>query len=270
MKIRDLGSLSGEVWLFGGAYSNLQATGALLAAAGRHAIPGARLICTGDLVGYCASPAEVLAAVKASGAAVIAGNVERQLAVGAPDCGCGFSPGSACARLSQSWFAHADARVDAGWRNWMQALPDLAIFAHEGRRYAVVHGGLSDIARFLWPDTPEVAFVQEITAIIAAAGPVHGIIAGHCGVAFERMVQGVSWINAGAIGLPPHDARPMTRYASLRADGARFHRLSYDHQAAIAAMRTAGLVQGYEQTLEGGLWPSEDMLPAQMKRPEAL
>ena len=263
MQIRQVGSYTGDVWLFGGAYSNAEATRAFLA---RASAAGAPMIGTGDMVGYCADPRPVLEMLDAAGAALIAGNVERQLGAGAADCGCGFAPGSACERLAASWYPYAEAQLPARWRDRLMALPDMAVFAHEGRRYAVVHGGLTDIALFLWPCSPEEAFRQEITAIAAAAGPVDGVIAGHCGLAFERVIDGVHWINAGAIGLPPHDARPMTRYAVLGADGVRFHRLAYDHGGAAARMRAAGLAGGYAEALTGGIWPSEDILPAELRR----
>lgn len=266
MEIRDLGSLTGPVWLFGGVYSNLSALDSLLGLAQRHGVRPGNLLCSGDIIGPGADPVACLQAIEASGAVVIAGTTERQLAVGASDCGCGYAPGSTLARLSEGWYAQADRQVSGRWRDWLSALPDLAVFAHEGRRYGVVHGGLTDIARDLWPSSPDAEFTQEITAITAAIGPVDAIIAGHCGLAFERVVGGVHWINAGAIGLPPNDGRPMTRYAILAADGARLHRLQYDVGAAQAAMQAAGLSQGYDTTLTDGLWPCQDGLPQAMRR----
>ncbi|MGR3540985.1 MAG: hypothetical protein ACU0BS_06105 [Hasllibacter sp.] len=58
----------------------------------------------------------------------------------------------------------------------------------------------------------------------------------------------------------------MGRYAAIRPEGVVIHRLAYDHAAAAREMRAAGLVQGYERTLETGIWPSEDVLPAAMRR----
>ena len=270
MKIQDLGTVSGPVMLFGGPYSNLSASRALLHEARRRGVAPGNLLCTGDVVGYGASPLETLSEIAASGAVVIAGNVEKQLAVGAADCGCGFAPGAACAVLSDGWYSFAEGQMTGAWRDWMEALPDAAVFAHEGRRYAMIHGGLTDISRFLWPSSPEAAFQQEITAIEAACGPVDGVIAGHAGLAFERLINGVHWINAGVIGLPPHDGRRATRYATLDADGARFHRLSYDPGAAVSLMQAAGLTQGYERTLTTGIWPSEDVLPPALRRQEFM
>jgi predicted phosphodiesterase len=265
MRIADLGTLTGDILCFGGPLSNLQALAALQGEAVRHGIAGRNMICTGDVAGYCAQPAETVALIRRMGAHVVAGNVEVQLASGAADCGCGFAPGSACDLLSGGWYAHAERAIDGAARDWMEDLPDMAVFAHEGRRYAVVHGGFTNIARFLWPTSSHTEFALELAAIQAAAGPVDGVIAGHCGVAFERDISGIHWINAGAIGMPPHDGRRQTRYVTLHPDGARVHALDYDVAGAVAAMHTAGLTQGYDRALETGIWPSEDILPKEMR-----
>ncbi len=262
MQLADLGEITGPLWLFGGACSNLQATQALLARAGQ---AGARLISTGDMVGYGADAVAVLELL-AHRADTVAGNVERQLAARAGECGCGFGAGSTCETLSRGWYGHADTQVGPEWRAWMAGLPDMLTFRHQGRRYAVLHGGASDISRFLWPSSPAREFRAEIAVVTAALGPVDAIIAGHSGLAFERIIDGVHWINAGALGLPPHDTRPETRFASLAADGVRFHRLAYDHAAAARAMRAAGLGGAYADTLHTGLWPSEEILPAPLRR----
>jgi len=265
LNIHDLGTLTGTLMLFGGPYSNLQALQAFLREADRRKVPHSRIICTGDVAGYCAHPGETVALLRDTGISVVAGNVERQLAEGAQDCGCGFEPGSTCEGLSAAWFAHADRAIDGAAREWMKALPDVCVFTHEGLRYAVVHGGLSDISRFLWPTTPDADFAQEIAAIAAACGPVDGVISGHCGLAFERVIGDVHWINAGVIGMPPHDMRPDTRFVVLSKDGARIERLSYDAKGAAQAMQKAGLTQGYDTALISGIWPSEDILPAEMR-----
>lgn len=65
---------------------------------------------------------------------------------------------------------------------------------------------------------------------------------------------------------PPHDGHRQTRYVTLHADGARVHALDYDVAGAVAAMRAAGgLTQGYDRALETGIWPSEDILPKEMR-----
>lgn len=260
-RVADWGGIEGPAVLFGGPCSNLQATRALLDAAG-----DATLICTGDLAAYCGDPGATAAAVRASGARVIAGNMERSLAEGGADCGCGFDEGAACAVMADAWFAHADRGIDSEARAWMESLPDLAVFRHAGRRWAVIHGGGTAVNRFLWASTPEAELAAEWAAVEALTGPVEGVISGHSGIGWAREVAGRPWINAGAIGLPPNDGDPRVEYAVLEGGRARLRRLAYDHASAAAAMRGAGLTQGYERCLETGFWPSEDMLPPGLRR----
>jgi hypothetical protein len=118
--ILDLGSA--PVLALGGPYSNLQALRARAAALG---VSPSRVICTGDVVAYCAEPEETIAAIRDWGCHVVAGNCEQQLALGADDCGCGFVQGSACDSLSKGWYAFAAARISSANRASMAQLPNL-------------------------------------------------------------------------------------------------------------------------------------------------
>ncbi len=266
---RYLGVMDGSVLLFGGPYSNFQATGALFEASSILGIPASRMICTGDVCAYCADPLETVRIVKASGCAVVAGNCELSLGARTDDCGCGFEEGAACDRFAVEWFRHADDALDDLFRAWMLDCPSIATFHAFGRRYAVVHGAASMVNRFLWPVATDDELAGEIALIEGVLGPVDGVIGGHTGIAFERRVavggRSVHWINAGAIGLPAHDGDPRTSYAVLEEGGVRFARLDYDHHAAAEAMRTAGLSAGYDRSLEIGWWPSEDSFPVDMR-----
>ena len=261
MKVQDFGVFEGPLVLFGGVYSNLQALEALISAVGDRPA-----ICTGDVVAYCADAASSVSLIRETGWPVVAGNCETQIAEEAPDCGCGFEDGSACDVLSLGWYPRALSQIDAEGRTWMAGLPDVGIFRHEGLRYGVVHGGATRNNRFLWPTSEASDFLEEAEALEAMIGHVDGIIGGHSGIGFQRKVGRWHWINAGAIGLPPHDGRRETRYAVLDRDGATLERLSYDAESARAAMLDAGMVGGYADTLLSGIWPSEDVLPTALRR----
>ncbi len=266
---RDFGLLDGPILLFGGPYSNFEATAALFERASVLGITGGRMICTGDVCAYCGNPAETARLMMGSGAQVVAGNCELSLGARAADCGCGFEDGAACDRFAMEWFRHADEALDDGARAWMRGLPGVGTFRAYGKRYAVVHGAASAVNRFVWPVAGDDVLRAEIALIERTLGPVDGVVAGHTGMAFERAVtvgeRAVRWINAGAIGLPAHDGDPRTSYALLTRDGVRFERLDYDHRTAAAAMRAAGLRAGYDRSLERGWWPSEDSFPEAMR-----
>lgn len=265
MQVQDLGELQGPVLLFGGPYSNLPATRQLLKVAGDIGISPTQMICTGDVVAYCADPVETLAMIRDSGCAVVAGNCERQLAKRALDCGCGFAAGTVCDVLSAGWYGFCAGKIGQNDRTWMANLPDWISFQHDGARYVVVHGGASDIARMLWPVSPKAAFAAEFDRVTVEIGRVDAIICGHSGIAFQRQTAQGRWINAGVIGMPPNDGQPETRFAILDAGKLQFHRLSYPAQQARDAMQSAGLTQGYQRALTEGYWPSEEVLPPEMR-----
>lgn len=266
MRIRDLGTLSGDLLLFGGVYSNLQALDALIERARNGGIPAQNAICTGDVVAYCADAAGAVARIRGWGGPVLKGNCEAQLAADAPDCGCGYDEGSQCSLLSRAWYAHARATVPAEAKAWMDHLPDRIVFCHNGLRYGVVHGGASDIAKFLWPVTPHEVLRKEIRILQSEIGVVDRIVSGHSGIAFQAEVDGVTWINAGAIGLPGHNGRADTTFVKISGKTIQNKYLHYNFKEQVEAMRRAGLTQGYHDTLATGYWPSEETLPLAMRR----
>jgi len=262
---QDLGQLNGPIVLFGGPYSNLQALEALFERARALGVGPERMICTGDVVAYCADAFAVSERMWSSGVPVVAGNCEKQLATRAKNCGCGFEDGSACDLLSVGWYGYASAQISDVQCRWMGQAPDIISFVNAGKRYAVIHGGHHDIARFIWPVSSEAVFDEEWQAVERSIGPIDKIIAGHCGVPFERQTPRGAWINAGVIGMPPNDGAPQTRFAVLDTGRVTFHTLDYDHVGAASAMEQTGLTQGYHSALLTGYWPSEDVLPPELR-----
>jgi hypothetical protein len=114
---------NGPLMVFGGPYSNLEATQAALDEAARLGIPADRIICTGDVVAYGADAAATVDLVRDGVGHVVMGNCEQSLAAGSDDCGCGFPAGSSCERLSAAWFAHGSRELNVDARTWMADLP---------------------------------------------------------------------------------------------------------------------------------------------------
>ena len=252
--------MEGPVLLFGGPYSNLNATQALLREARRLGIPPGRTICTGDVVAYCGRPAETVGAIRAAGIHVVMGNCEESLGWESPDCGCGFAEGTACERMAVEWYAYANRAISPDDRAWMRGLPRRIDIALGGRRLAVVHGSVGRINRFVFASSPE----ELKRAEIDLAGT-DGVVGGHCGLPFTQTPGGRLWHNPGAIGLPANDGTPRAWFSLLTPlrGGLRVeHRaLDYDHAGEARAMRRANLAGGYADALESGLWPSCGVLP---------
>lgn len=250
----------GPLLVFGGSYSNLEATQAIIAEGHRRFISPDRVICTGDVVAYGADAAATTNLIRDFGCHVVMGNCEESLAAGAQDCGCGFPEDSACRRLADAWFGHAVREMTSELQSWMSALPRRIDVELGGWQLAVVHGSTSSINRFIFASTSAAAKAAELDL----AG-VDGVIGGHCGMPFTQTVGGRLWHNAGAIGMPANDGTPRVWYSILQAHDGMVsvdHRsLRYDHATAARKMRQAGLPEGYAEALETGLWPSCDVLP---------
>jgi predicted phosphodiesterase len=246
--------------VFGGPYSNLEATRAMQNEANNLGIPANRVICTGDIVAYCADPEATVDLIRDWGIHVIAGNCEQQLAAGGADCGCGFEEGSTCDLLAKGWYPYANARISDASRTWMRELPDTLRFTYGGASIAVVHGGVAQTNKFIFASE-----TGELAAEHKAAGA-DVVIAGHAGLPFIASTTGGVWFNPGVIGMPANDGTAEVWYGLISATtrGLQFEtrRLAYDHRSAAAALRRSGHANSYARTLLTGTWPSLDILPA--------
>ena len=259
MAIKHLGDIAEKLLVFGGPYSNLAATMALQARAAELDIPAERIICTGDVVAYCAEPAQTIDLIRDWGIHVVMGNCEEALAFSEADCGCGFAEDSSCSTLAVTWYQYADRHVTVEQRRWMQGLPRSIEFKAGSRSFKLVHGSLSSINEFVFASSDAAAKLEQIRA----AG-VDVIIGGHCGIPFGQDIYNLFWLNAGVIGMPANDGGSHGWYMMIdpAADGLQvsWHRLDYDHATSRKTTMAAGMTE-YGQALLDGCWPSIDILP---------
>ena len=161
MKTQELGRKSGEMLIFGGVYSNLQALEKLHAIAIESNISPENIICTGDIVGYCAQPEESLRFI-------------REWA-----CGCNFDKGTRCDVFSRNWYPIAYQAVSDEMKTWLRDMPAFIRFEYAGNQGLVLHGGLKDVSQFIFKST-EWSVKQQILIETNA----DFILAGHCGLPF--------------------------------------------------------------------------------------
>lgn len=256
----DIGRFEAPLLVFGGPYSNRQATEALLGIAAARGIPPQRMICTGDIVAYCAEPEATTRLLRESGMPVVLGNCEESLANRDEDCGCGFEAGTTCDVLTDSWYPYASANLSEESRAWMKTLPASIKFTLQDRQFLVVHGSVSRINRFVFESTPMEEKRAEFERTEADC-----LIAGHCGIPFGQAVDDKFWLNAGAIGMPANDGTQDGWFLLLEPEDhgvyVSWHRLEYDAPSAYAAMQSAGQHNAYAEALLSGHWPSMDVLP---------
>ena len=258
----NLGVIEEPCLIFGGAYSNLQATQAVFEAAERMHIPGQRIICTGDIVAYCGDPHATVDLVRKKNIHTIMGNCEQSLAANSQDCGCGYESGSSCDLLSVQWYQYASTQLDQDSKNWMGKLAQSITFEMAGRTLSVVHGAVSSINQFIFPSTPKKTKQHELDLSGA-----DGIICGHSGIPFSQIIDQRLWHNAGVIGMPANDGSQRIWYSVLTPKDNQIevahHPLDYDFEAAFKSMNRNNLPEEYAKTLRTGLWDSDSIMPAQ-------
>ena len=263
---KDIGQLAGRVLVFGGVYSNLQALQKMKAIAESLSIPPEHILCTGDIVGYCAQPAECVEEIISWGIHSIAGNVEIQLREGEEDCGCDFTSGGRCDTFSRQWYPYAAGQMKPKHLEWMHELPDFITFDYEGKKALVVHGSFHGTSDFIFKST---AWSQKSIHFEDSGADL--ILGGHCGLPFSDSRNEKTWLNAGMIGMPATDGTPSVWYLLLEQDAAnnisfQHHSFEYDHATAARLMNEKGLPKSYAQTLSTGIWDNCEILPEEETR----
>ncbi len=253
-----IGTLSGKILIFGGVYSNFQALEKLITIAQSQSILPQNIICTGDIVGYCATPEDCLETIKNWGIHTVLGNVEIQLRDDADDCGCNFNTNSRCDIFSKQWFPFAQKNTSAASKQWLETLPDYLTFEYAEKRCLVVHGDYFETSGYVFRSTD-----WAIKQANFEASQVDVILGGHCGLPFASVQENKFWLNAGVIGMPANDATTRVWYMLLNDSPFSFehHFFDYDFQQAADLMIKNGLPKAYSNTLTTGLWDNCEILP---------
>ncbi len=245
--------------LLSDVHANLQAFEACLAhAEGQGA---QRLALLGDFVGYGADPLPVVRRVMAlqqAGALVVKGNHDA-MAVAPPQ------------------EVQAVGEASAGWTHQQLGAPELAFLdqlpltAQDGA-VLLVHASADQPEAWHYVYSHPAA--ERSLAAVAHLPEVRYVFGGHVhqqslyyrgagmGLMAFTPVPGVAvsvprhrhWLaTVGSVG-QPRDGDPRAMYALLDTDRAMltFHRVPYDHLAAAAAIREAGLPEFFAKRLETG------------------
>jgi len=253
----EIGELSDKVLMFGGVYSNFHALQSLKEFARQEQIPASNIICTGDIVGYCAQPEECVSLIRDWGIHCIAGNVEIQLGEDEEDCGCDFAEGSRCDGFSKVWYPFAKQNLSDASLKWMSSLPEFIRFTHSGKSVFVLHGSVHHTSEFIFKSTP-----SEIKILNFSQTGSDVIVAGHSGIPFIDTLENHTWVNAGVIGMPPNNGKSSVWCAvSNDFEIFKFKELNYDFASASELMIRLNLNKEYALTLRTGIWDNCEILP---------
>ena len=208
-------------------HSNLEALEAVLDEAGK-----ARVYCCGDIVGYGASPNEVVRVLRDVGATCVIGNHDQASLEG--DVG-EFNPRAAMAAIWTSQHLTDESRAFLG------SLPREVATEVGGKRVYIVHGSPDDpMWEYVRPSTHADLFdyyLQKVNADVLALGHTH--------LAFQwRSDNGGVVFNPGSVGQPRNgDSR--ASYAVLTVASGEVaveaRQVEYDVERAAKKILESGL-----------------------------
>ncbi len=206
------------------------------------------ILCMGDLVGYGASPNEVVEFVrkemKKRTFLCVRGNHDNAVAFGLD---WGFNP---YAREAVRWHQRVMSIENL---EFLRRLPVRQLFTDDtGRSYLLIHGSpRAPLDEYLFPWRPD----GEFRAVLSYVKQ-DDLLVGHTHIPMLKVFDGRRIINPGGVG-QPRDGDWRAAYAVINTeeeppDNVEFHRVEYDVEEAAGKIIEAGLPRFLAQRLFEG------------------
>lgn len=215
-----------EVTVISDVHSNLEALESVLAET-----RGMALYCLGDLVGYGASPNEVVELLKEKGAVAVMGNHDYAAVTADTRM---FNPRAA---MSSMW---TTKELMGKNLEYLRSLPRQVRFRIEGVDAFMTHGSPDDaLWEYVHPVTHSQLFGHYLSKL-----SVDLLGLGHTHIPFVWKEAGGTVFNPGSVG-QPRDGDRRASYAVVTVIGdsvsVTVRRVEYDYQKAASKIRDAGL-----------------------------
>ena len=234
-----------RIALISDIHSNLEA----LKAVWRGVKKADAILCMGDLVGYGASPNEVVEFVreqmKKRTFLCVRGNHDNAIAFGAE---WGFNP---YAREAVRWHQRVMTIENL---EFLRRLPVRQLFTDDtGRSYLLIHGSpRAPLDEYLFPWLPD----SEFRAVLSYIKQ-DDLLVGHTHIPMLKVFEGRRIINPGGVG-QPRDGDWRAAYAVINTeeeppDNVEFHRVEYDVEESARKIVEAGLPRFLAERLFEGL-----------------
>ncbi len=240
-----------KIAILGDIHSNIEALDVVLADAQEQGVN--EYLCTGDVVGYNASPSECIKRIRELGCPVTKGNHDFYICTAALNLD-DFNPHAA---LGVKWTRE---QLTEDELQWLRDLP----MTYTSKGITIVHATMDRPENFGYVfDNLQASanFTNQVTPICF-----HGHT--HCPMIYERSAAGTFridpqdfklqmgrkyFINVGSVG-QPRDGDPRATYViyDSMAKTITFRRLNYDIAAAQERIRLAGLPERLAERLTYG------------------
>jgi putative phosphoesterase len=155
-------------------------------------------------------------------------------------------------KIPQKWLAFkwAYEHLSPEARGYLAELPKEIRLEVAGKRVLITHGSPDSAEEHVTPETSPVRLRE-----LAEMSDADVIIFGHSHVPFARQAEGVWFINPGSVGRQD-DGDPRASYAVLdfapSGPEVTHHRVAYDLQRTVAAIRENELPEAFAQMMVRG------------------
>ena len=211
----------------------------------------------GDLTGYAPWPNEVVNLLRERAIPGISGNYDSTVATDYKHCGCrADTPHDE--ELSHLSFEWTRSHVTPETKKYLGSLPfrlDVRPFGGHvsGPTITLVHGNQALNTVYVTEDRSD-AFLEKVAKDIGSR-PEDVICFGHTHKPWQRVVEGVQFVNSGSVGRPK-DGDPRACYVLLTTEGSairvEFVRVAYDIDEAARAIRESELPSEFADFLRSG------------------
>ncbi|HYU54296.1 MAG TPA: metallophosphoesterase family protein, partial [Gemmatimonadaceae bacterium] len=206
-------------------------------------------------------PNEVVALLHERGIAGIAGNYDSTIATDYKHCGCRADTAHE-EELSQVSYEWTRSHVTPETKKYLGSLPfrlDIRPFGGHlsGPTVTLVHGNQTLNTVYVTEDRPD-SFLEKMAKDLGARAE-DVICFGHTHKPWQRVVEGIQFVNTGSVGRPK-DGDWRACYASLSIDPSgtqvEFVRVAYDVDEAARAIRESDLPAEFADVLKSGGTPA--------------
>jgi predicted phosphodiesterase len=211
----------------------------------------------GDLTGYAPWPNEVVSLLRERGIPGISGNYDSTVASDYKHCGCRADTPreEELSHLSYEW---TRAHVTVDTKKYLGTLPfriDIRpLGGHTaGPTILLTHGNQTLNTVYVTEDRPDSFLAKMAKDMGAGSGDI--VCFGHTHKPWQRVVEGVRFVNAGSVGRPKDaDWRACYVLVSIDATDARveFVRIEYDVEEAMRGIRASELPAEFAEILRSG------------------
>jgi putative phosphoesterase len=184
----------------------------------------------GDIIGYCASPNEVLQFLRRENAVMIAGDHDQEVLT--------LGDLKFFNEYAQQALIYTNKVLTEENKAFLKTLKETHEETLDNRRIFMVHGSPNNpLKEYVYSTTPDINLLAMLNKVKADI-----LILGHTHQPFVRRVRGSLVINPGSVG-QPRDNSPTSEYCILDPMymQATIQRVKYDINAASKKIISAGL-----------------------------